>query len=1186
MYAQADTVVEKAIRDGSPMMKRSKTTSMTPIPHEEDPSNSSLKDTVAGDSDAEEPEKVKMFLGSFDDLNKKPRRSSPGGENVCMYDEDEDLDKASMHSTRSFRRASMGGLPSEKTYIRRSLVSNDDDERSIHSTRSSRARRASLNGPIPASMLGGLGPSDGYGTDDDDDDIGVSQHSLRRRASMSRRGSAGFGALPPGRVHDDPYGPPQPVKRRTSAGNNPRRVSPNYNAEKLEGAGTNASRRRSGGFGTEHRGSTGFETGGTLLEYATRRASAGSINNSRYESVDTEAGPVNLQGRRGYVGSSSRRGPISNGPSETATRMGSTAGGLLHQGGHRGHDGNTSRRGPISGVPQEHLMATQRKIFARTPVTRNDTTNSVELARGRRASAELDRNAFARGAPPRTTTADSMELAPGRRALTTSSEKSQFVRGLPARSTTADSMELAPGRRTVRVSPDHVGFSEEPMLRSQATDSIELTPGGRASLAMDKSVRIPVMRTNTANSMDLIPGRRGVKDSLTEETEMMYEQVNTDRQMPPSRSAALRRGRRVSSGFNESALDRMNQAASCDNHNEESEESEPDYGYGDGMAHPYGYSADNYLSRRESTASQVSSNAVMSRRGSNYSQSSGIVSRRGSNYSQLSAQRTRRRNSYLVRPERDFNMADELLDSALRMSDSDLSEDEQKTFSKDVPKAFYNYNGEQSLNTQSAFGYDSDAQSMSSADSQNSSKSHCRNSYLVRPEQDAAFASSLLAATPRMCERLVATEHASIEEHLTEDDQSEEEEEDFKNPDSLLSRSGYLKVHGTQHHSRLLEAAVEVELKELKDGEHENDQPMRSVPIAAGQSSGTLVGARLQPTNEQVKHQPQNESKEKDAWNRRTPFTTSLAESLTADKINELQKIQPKISTENIPKQYMRSCKMNWGELTLESSDESSENYSESRFGSRLYEDSPSNQELDGYKQRARRRESIERTVLNIEKSASSSLLQGKNNPDFKPATGCVNASDFIVRCFSARLRMGITVLKHNRSRWSKSSNRDLVLLDGRTLSWKPVGGEQDKGKRPRLDISKCREVRHAWSRDPLTRKQTGTITLRKRCKDGMASKSFSLIFGKRTLDITAMTNDQCKVLMEGFSALCYRLQLEQLEEGDTHSESRAARGGDSKSMTTDDDWNSTVFGDSTMSLTQSNTTGRTLPIPASPWGL
>ena len=43
------------------------------------------------------------------------------------------------------------------------------------------------------------------------------------------------------------------------------------------------------------------------------------------------------------------------------------------------------------------------------------------------------------------------------------------------------------------------------------------------------------------------------------------------------------------------------------------------------------------------------------------------------------------------------------------------------------------------------------------------------------------------------------------------------------------------------------------------------------------------------------------------------------------------------------------------------------------------------------------------------------------------------------------------------------------------------------------------------------------------------ANISFALIFPKRTVDITSVTADQCKVLMEGFSALCFRLQVANL---------------------------------------------------------
>lgn len=148
--------------------------------------------------------------------------------------------------------------------------------------------------------------------------------------------------------------------------------------------------------------------------------------------------------------------------------------------------------------------------------------------------------------------------------------------------------------------------------------------------------------------------------------------------------------------------------------------------------------------------------------------------------------------------------------------------------------------------------------------------------------------------------------------------------------------------------------------------------------------------------------------------------------------------------------------------------------------------------------------------------------------PTFKPATGCTNASDFIVRCFIARLRSGITVVKHGRSRWCKSRLRILhIHPDGRSLSWKPAEGEPSSSKRPpKLDLSTCLEVRHAWSPDPQNPMYTGTPILRQKCEAANAHKSFALIFKHRTVDITAVTADQCKVLMEGFSALCFRLQV------------------------------------------------------------
>jgi len=160
--------------------------------------------------------------------------------------------------------------------------------------------------------------------------------------------------------------------------------------------------------------------------------------------------------------------------------------------------------------------------------------------------------------------------------------------------------------------------------------------------------------------------------------------------------------------------------------------------------------------------------------------------------------------------------------------------------------------------------------------------------------------------------------------------------------------------------------------------------------------------------------------------------------------------------------------------------------------------------------------------------------------PNFRPATGCTNASDFIVRCFIARLRCGITVTKHGRSRWCKSRQRILhIHSDGKCLSWKPAKGEPTSSKRPpRLDLTTCIEVRHVRTKDPLNPMVTSTEILRQKCEAADVSKSFSLIFGNRTVDITAVTEDQCNIMMEGFSALCYRLQLANSTASDSTSSS------------------------------------------------
>ncbi|CAB9515140.1 expressed unknown protein [Seminavis robusta] len=172
--------------------------------------------------------------------------------------------------------------------------------------------------------------------------------------------------------------------------------------------------------------------------------------------------------------------------------------------------------------------------------------------------------------------------------------------------------------------------------------------------------------------------------------------------------------------------------------------------------------------------------------------------------------------------------------------------------------------------------------------------------------------------------------------------------------------------------------------------------------------------------------------------------------------------------------------------------------------------------------------EGIEGEDVNKNIAKDFSVRMPFSLPNFKPATGCTDASDFIVHCFLVRMRSGITVVKHGRSRWCKSRLRVLhILPDGCTLTWQPAEGEPRSSQRPpKLDLTQCGEVRHSWSPDPENAVYTGTKILRKKCESANAHKSLALIFPKRTVDITAVTADQCKVLMEGFSALCFRLHV------------------------------------------------------------
>jgi len=148
---------------------------------------------------------------------------------------------------------------------------------------------------------------------------------------------------------------------------------------------------------------------------------------------------------------------------------------------------------------------------------------------------------------------------------------------------------------------------------------------------------------------------------------------------------------------------------------------------------------------------------------------------------------------------------------------------------------------------------------------------------------------------------------------------------------------------------------------------------------------------------------------------------------------------------------------------------------------------------------------------------------------EFIPAKGCTDSSDFLVKCFVARLRTGILVTKYGRSNWSGSCRRVLhIHSNGQSLSWKRVKDDPSISYKepPKLDLATCLEVRHAASPDPLDPIINGTPILRSKCKARDAFKSFALVFPTRTVDITAVSEDQCKVLMQGFSALCFRIQL------------------------------------------------------------
>ena len=148
----------------------------------------------------------------------------------------------------------------------------------------------------------------------------------------------------------------------------------------------------------------------------------------------------------------------------------------------------------------------------------------------------------------------------------------------------------------------------------------------------------------------------------------------------------------------------------------------------------------------------------------------------------------------------------------------------------------------------------------------------------------------------------------------------------------------------------------------------------------------------------------------------------------------------------------------------------------------------------------------------------------------FIPTRNIFAVDSFTVRTFVARLRQGIIVLKHPRSRYSKSSYRILHSIDnGRTLSWTSPSNETPSKKNPRFSLLDCCEIRHGWTVDRDSPNFTGTRNLRKKCAPEDAFNSFSLIFPTRTIDITALSSDQAAILIQGLNGLCFKFREERV---------------------------------------------------------
>lgn len=410
-------------------------------------------------------------------------------------------------------------------------------------------------------------------------------------------------------------------------------------------------------------------------------------------------------------------------------------------------------------------------------------------------------------------------------------------------------------------------------------------------------------------------------------------------------------------------------------------------------------------------------------------------------------------------------------------------------------------------------------------------------------------------------------------------DMSEEEDND---PDSLLNRAKG-KVPNNVKAKKAASTLRQVDSQEATDVE-DNELLFENLDRPAWWNQRT-IGADAAPVNTPTV----GVKSTVEAW-RKSPLTISYA-APTAENLKDSVMMSPTTLGAKLFGREPNANRDGWGELDLRHPDDSltpasSDVDSQQSYGASMYTVNQVYQEIDMYQQKARRRASLENTCVDIDNYMDvATKVKGVKVPNFRPAEGCRNASDFVVRCFSARLRIsGFTILKHNRSRWSKGKNRVIYLLpDGKTLTWRSSdddiagnGGGSEKAhhsKRPKIDLSTCLEIRHAWSADPAAKNKRGTPVLRSRCKEGLAGKSFALIFKQRSLDFTAFSNDQCKVMMEGFSALCFRLQLQRLEDSEEHSV---------RVPISECDWASTIYGGSTNT---SSSLPVSLPIASTPWG-